>query len=35
MLPYDRLGEDDIHVYGDHVRIDLKDGRWASFTPTS
>ena len=33
--PYDRIGEDNIHVYNDRIVIDLKDAEWASFTDTN
>ncbi len=32
--PKDRITEDQILVYGDRVILDIKDTRWASFTPT-
>ena len=33
--PYDRIKEEQIHVYNDKVVIDLNDAEWASFTDTN
>jgi hypothetical protein len=33
--PFDRIKEDNIHVYSDKVVIELKDAEWATFTDTN
>jgi hypothetical protein len=32
--PYDRIGEQNIHVSGDNVLINIKNAQWARFTDT-
>lgn len=34
LVPADRIMPDNIHVYADHVRIDLPHARWANFSAT-
>lgn len=33
--PFDRIKEENIHVYSDKVVIELKDAEWATFTDTN
>ncbi len=33
--PYDRIREDQIHVYKDKIVIDISDASWASYTDTN
>ena len=33
--PFDRIGEDSIHVYSDRIVIDLQNAEWAKFTDTN
>jgi hypothetical protein len=33
--PYDRISENQIHVYNDRIVIDLQNAEWASFTDTN
>lgn len=34
LLPYDRIQKEDVHVYADHVKLDISGARWAKFSPT-
>lgn len=34
LVPHDRIKPEQIHVYGDHVRIDIPGVQWATFTRT-
>ncbi len=34
LLPFDRIAQDDVHVYANTVAIDLPNVRWANFSAT-
>ena len=35
LSPYDRIKEEQIHVYDDKIIIDIKDAEWATFSDTN